>query len=240
MPTTRPAVTFDVGQTLLELDAAYLAARLASQGVVVTVAVIDAASAGAWASYEAEIRAGGEHHPWKLLMERWLAGAGVGAGAGPGRHALVEWLWQAQPTHNLWRRPVPGMIDVVDALRGRGVVVGVVSNSEGHVAELLAEVGWGDRFAAVADSGRLGVAKPDPGIFAWAAAALGADPARSIHVGDSDAADVAGARAAGWSALWFGPQAAATRAAGAPARPGVLVAADADEVAAALATWPAA
>ena len=43
----------------------------------------------------------------------------------------------------------------------------------------------------------MGVEKPDPAIFRHALDALGVDPARAVHVGDTPAADVAGAIAAG-------------------------------------------
>jgi putative hydrolase of the HAD superfamily len=47
-------------------------------------------------------------------------------------------------------------------------------------------------------SAELGIAKPDPAIFARALElAGGAEPGASWHVGDSPEADVAGARAAG-------------------------------------------
>ena len=43
--------------------------------------------------------------------------------------------------------------------------------------------GFQGRFAAVAVSGRLGVAKPDPGIFKAALDDAGADPGATVHVG---------------------------------------------------------
>jgi putative hydrolase of the HAD superfamily len=125
-------------------------------------------------------------------------------GCGIAERALVDWLFVEQRRANLWRRPVAGMIELVDDLRAAGIAVGVISNSEGRLAELLAELGWGDRFACIADSGRLGVEKPDPRIFAWTVDRLGVPAAAIVHVGDSLAADVAGARGAGLRAIWFG------------------------------------
>jgi putative hydrolase of the HAD superfamily len=120
------------------------------------------------------------------------------------------------------------MIELVRALRGRGVPVGVVSNSEGRLAELIAEIGWGEEFLCVADSGKLGIEKPDPAIFHLAAEALGVAAAAVIHVGDSFGADVRGALGAGLQAVWF-------RGRGAPALPeGVRRAEDAPGLAAAL------
>ncbi len=41
-------VTFDAGQTLIELDTAMLAARLAERGVATTAAALAAAQPAAW------------------------------------------------------------------------------------------------------------------------------------------------------------------------------------------------
>jgi putative hydrolase of the HAD superfamily len=57
----------------------------------------------------------------------------------------------------------------------------------------------------VVDSARVGVAKPDPAIFRFALDALGVGPEALLHVGDSSAADVAGATAAGIAALHLDP-----------------------------------
>jgi FMN phosphatase YigB (HAD superfamily) len=144
----RVAVTFDAGQTLVELDPAMLARRLGERGVQVDAAALEAAVPAAWARYDEVI--GRVARPWHVLMDALLEGAGCG----DGRAALVAWLWDEQPRANLWRRPVAGMIELVDALRAAGVPVGVLSNSEGKLAELFDEIGWGGRFDVVIDSGR--------------------------------------------------------------------------------------
>ena len=68
---------------------------------------------------------------------------------------------------------------------------------------LLEQTALLDALVCVADSGALGVTKPDPRIFEWTAAQLGVAPAEIVHVGDSWPADVLGARGAGFSAIWF-------------------------------------
>ncbi len=227
-------VTFDAGQTLIELDPTMLAARLAERGVAATPAALTAAQPAAWELYDRTVRAGGHARPWQVFMAALVAAAtGVDAAHAD---ALAGWLWSEQPRHNLWRQPVPGMIELARELADAGVTVGVLSNSEGQLAELLAELGWADEFSAVIDSGRVGVDKPDPQIFALTLDALGADAATTVHIGDSRSADIDGARAAGWRAIWFGPAAAAT---GAGPDAGVAVAADAAAVRAILIAWGA-
>jgi HAD superfamily hydrolase (TIGR01509 family) len=223
------AVTFDAGQTLVELDTRMLADRLAERGVTVGDAALEVAVPAAWQIYNQLVASGRATHTgggWHALMTALLAGAGVTT-----VEPLVDWLWTQQPTRNLWRRPVPGMLALVDDLRRSGIAVGVISNSEGRLAELFAEIGWSDRFPVIADSGRLGIEKPDPRIFQWTLDRLAAAPEATVHVGDSWAADVVGARAAGLRAIWFGPQAVAG------ADHDVAVCADAGAVRAALSRW---
>lgn len=55
-------------------------------------------------------------------------------------------------------------------------------------------------------SGDLGVHKPDPAIFAHLLERADVEASRAAHVGDSIYSDVAGARAAGMTAIWFPPR----------------------------------
>jgi len=222
------AVSFDFGQTLASLDPEMLAQRAAERGVELLAARVEAAEGEAWRAYNEAILGGAGGHPWKILMRRLLEVAG----ADPARiEALVDWLWTEQPRRNLWRRPVRGMIELVRELRRAGVPVAVLSNSEGHLEELVAELGWSELFVAVADSGKLGFEKPGREIFVWTAERLGAPLDRVVHIGDSMQADVRGALGAGMRAVWFGGQ---------PSEPlpaGAVHAADAAEVRAALGRW---
>jgi putative hydrolase of the HAD superfamily len=201
-------VTFDAGHVIIALDLAFLSRRLGERGLTITAGALDRALPGAWTIYDREVAAG-VGHPWHALMTALVVGAGVAADQARG---VVEWLWSEQPAHNLWREPIVGMVALARELAARGVRVVVLSNSEGRLAELLAEIGVADAFEAIIDSGRVGIAKPDPRIFAIALAAVGVDAADAsavaaaapIHIGDSWAADVVGALGAGWRAIWYG------------------------------------
>ena len=85
----------------------------------------------------------------------------------------------------------------LEELAGRGVTLGVVSNFEPWLADILALQEIDHLFATVAISGVLGVAKPDPEIFKAALTEAGADPEATVHVGDQPVNDVAAARAVG-------------------------------------------
>lgn len=211
---------------MIDLDLAFLARRLAERGVAVERAALAAAAPAAWQHYDnlVDLARG---HPWREFMTALLAGAGIS----PDRLAsLVDWLWDEQPRANLWRAEIPGMVALARELSARGARVAVLSNSEGRLAELLAEIGIADAFAAIVDSGRVGIEKPDRRIFDHALAVLGATQP-GIHIGDSWPADIAGALGAGWRAIWFGRRAAPV------ADPRVAVAQDAAQVRAVLARW---
>ena len=111
-----------------------------------------------------------------------------------------------------WTRVRRQTADQLHALAGTGVRLAIVSNADGTVEELLRECGVcqvgegpGVPVAAVVDSTVVGVAKPDPGIFEIALAAVAAPPERTVHFGDSLLADVAGARAAGITPVHYDP-----------------------------------
>jgi putative hydrolase of the HAD superfamily len=112
-------------------------------------------------------------------------------------------------------RLLPGAREVLDTLAGHGLTLGIVSNFEPWLLDILELQGVRGMFATTAVSGVLGVAKPDPAIFAAALAEAGVTAAEAVHVGDSPAADVAGALAAGVTPILLDP-------AGRPAPAGAL------------------
>lgn len=198
----RRAVTFDFGQTLAELDPLLLAARVAERRVAVEPARLEQATGAAWEAYAgAKSQGRVARGAWTAFMSALLVGGGV---APAPASELSEWLFDEQPTLNLWRRPVPGMIDLARELAAGGVPVGILSNSEGRLRALVAELGWSETFGVVADSGVLGFEKPDRRIFEWTARELGVPVNGLIHVGDVWEADVEGALAVGATALWLG------------------------------------
>ena len=193
------ALGFDFGQTLAELDFEFLGRRLGERGVAFDARAAAANSKHAWEVYGAK-KSDGHAEAWRAMIEAQLTGGGVAREASV---ELVAWLWHGQPRQNLWRRPIPGMIELVRELKRAGTAIAIISNSEGHLAELVAELGWARDFDVVVDSGRLGIDKPDPRIFAYACAELGVVTHELLHVGDAWEADVLGAVGAAASAVWF-------------------------------------
>jgi phosphoglycolate phosphatase len=92
-------------------------------------------------------------------------------------------------------RPYPGVEQALDELASSGVSLAVCTNKvEGLTHQLLAALGWTERFAAVVGGDTLPTRKPDPAMLQEAIARAGGGPA--AYVGDS-ITDAETARAAG-------------------------------------------
>jgi putative hydrolase of the HAD superfamily len=108
-------------------------------------------------------------------------------------------------------RPMPGAREALQALHDAGVALGVVSNSSFGARVIrheLATHGLAVHLAVVVVSAEYAVRKPNPLLFEVAAARLGVSSADMWFVGDRLDTDVAGARAAGMTPIWYRPTAA--------------------------------
>jgi putative hydrolase of the HAD superfamily len=198
IPQPLDCVLFDAGDTLLAPAPSFqgrFVAVAAAHGLPLEEAAVDAAVAAAvreaaWPSDWTDPAT--QRRFWMGFYRDVLAGLGHG-GDGP---ELAEALFEAFSDPAGYRL-FDDVWPALDQLAGRGIRLGVVSNFEPWLEEILDLQGVGDRFAAVAISGKLGVAKPDPRIFKAALDAAGADPGATVHVGDQPVNDVAGAMAAG-------------------------------------------
>jgi putative hydrolase of the HAD superfamily len=95
----------------------------------------------------------------------------------------------------------PDAVACLAALAARGVPVGIVSNFDVWLLDVVEALQLADAFACVVLSSVEGCCKPDPRLFAAGAERLGVDPAEILFVGDSPRADVEGARAFGMQAV---------------------------------------
>ncbi|MGZ4439057.1 MAG: HAD family hydrolase [Gaiellaceae bacterium] len=142
---------------------------------------------------------------YPALMRRLLGELGIE----PSGEELDRFL---AAEHAAWapaRRVGDEVLELLDALRARGLRLGLVSNSFDPgwlVRGDLARWGLAERLDAVVLSSEVGKRKPHPEPFERALAALGVDPGRALFVGDSRYHDVQGAAEAGMAtvqALWF-------------------------------------
>jgi putative hydrolase of the HAD superfamily len=104
---------------------------------------------------------------------------------------------------------MPGVREALEQFHRLDLPVAVVSNtsfSERVIRYELGKQGLADHLAFVMMSAEYSVRKPKRLIFETAAAGLGIAPKDTWFVGDRLDTDVAGAKAAGMTAVWFHPQ----------------------------------
>jgi putative hydrolase of the HAD superfamily len=81
-------------------------------------------------------------------------------------------------------------LPVLETLRGRGYRLGVVSNWEEWLEDLLLSLEVHHFFELILASGPFGRAKPHPSIFERALALAGVPPQAAVHIGDRPLEDV--------------------------------------------------
>ncbi len=91
----------------------------------------------------------------------------------------------------------PEVMETLAVLRQAVPRLGILSNWGWRLQELCEQLGLAPYFDFIVTSARVGCAKPNPCIFRHMISLAGATPARTLHVGDSLAADVRGAQAVG-------------------------------------------
>lgn len=117
-------------------------------------------------------------------------------------HVLLNQLVRAIRLSANWCEIRPGTRDALLRLKGR-YRLGVISNADGRIDQVLARCRIADCFETITDSGVIGSEKPQPAIFAAALRSLDIPAAASLYVGDVYSVDYAGATAAGMRAMLF-------------------------------------
>jgi putative hydrolase of the HAD superfamily len=157
-----------------------------------------------------------ERAVWRGIVRDVFAGAGLLASFAPGAFdAYFEAVYRHFEDPAVWD-VFPDAGPALEALRARGLALGVVSNFDGRVVRILEGLGLEAWFASVTLSSRVGATKPAAAIFARALACHGIAAAHALHVGDSPVEDAEGARAAGLRAVLV------DRSGRHPERPGVV------------------
>ena len=96
--------------------------------------------------------------------------------------------------------------DMLTALKSRGIPLGIITNgSLAHQGGKLRTLGLSEWIPEehTLVSGAAGCAKPAPEIFHLMEQRLGIPAEQCWYIGDTYANDVAGAKHAGWHAVWF-------------------------------------
>lgn len=154
---------------------------------------------------------------WPEVEDKWTLGALDGATV-----SLEAWrrtlqacgcndesiAWLASQTHEQLGRETYRLFDDVGelftALKEARIPLALITNGASDTQRdklrTLAIEHW---FEAIIISADTGIAKPDPSAFGLALKQLAIEPKNVWHVGDNLATDIAGAKAAGLTAVWL-------------------------------------
>ncbi|MEK7216813.1 MAG: HAD family hydrolase, partial [Chloroflexota bacterium] len=187
-----PFLLFDFGGTLADIhpNHEWLYQRACREfGVTADDERIKAAQAEGWDRYETP---DGPAHPHisvsseafarykvDVIVER-LKAAGI-AGPLPALAARILEL-DTQPDMYRLYDETPA---VLDSLAAAGHAMGIISNHEWDLPELIDGLGLGGVFPVVVTSARVGYRKPHPAIYREALDRAGAAPQHAVMIGDS-------------------------------------------------------
>jgi putative hydrolase of the HAD superfamily len=204
------AVLFDLDDTL------FAHREAVDQGVVATLATMERdAAAPVEAEELARWRELEEHHYHRYLsgeldyqgqrrarVHAFLAPYGVELHD----QAAEAWFEQYSQRYRSAFRLHADALPCLDALEQRipGVRFGIITNGDlAFQTAKLEALCIEQRFAHVVTSGEVGVAKPDPRIFAIAAERFGVRTEECAYVGDRLRTDAIGATKAGMTGVWL-------------------------------------
>ena len=206
-------VLLDVGNTLISIDFDWIAAELCARGFACEGAAVRRAEAASRPGYSRLLFVDGVETGTDLfrtylttIFEQLEVTARLPS------PALRDLVAELRPVFRpdgrasvLWRSVMPQVPEALARMRDRGLMLVVVSNSDGTAERSLDAAGLRPYLDLVIDSAIVGYEKPDARIFEHALRASGSQPERTLHVGDLYHADVTGARAAGIHALLLDP-----------------------------------
>ena len=112
------------------------------------------------------------------------------------RHLVDEFVESA-------REATKRNAQLLENLAKHGFQLGIVSNGCGNVDRLCSDFGYTPFLSLIVDSRRVGLFKPDPAIFRYAAEKLGGDPGTMLMVGDSFERDMVPAKKVGMKTAWL-------------------------------------
>jgi putative hydrolase of the HAD superfamily len=130
---------------------------------------------------------------WREVVSQTLATAG--AKVDP-FNDFFDAVYQEFAQPGIWRLE-PGAFELLQDLRSVDFRLGIISNFDLRLYEILKQVRIYDLFEQVIVSSQVGADKPSPRIFEEALRRFAVQPGELLHVGDDEIADGAGARKLG-------------------------------------------
>lgn len=194
-------IFLDAGNTLVSMDFSWLAKELERFDIICTVRELCRAEAAARPLVSSELKRlkSTENKQTSVFyMQSILKGLKATVEMEVKKrdeivkHMLTT-ISSSGQNQRLWTYILPGVPDALEILKKNGYQLGVVSNSNGTVEEILLKLKLRQYFDHVFDSHLVGLEKPDPLFFRHALKTANASPDTSLHIGDIYHVDVLGA-----------------------------------------------
>jgi len=189
-------VLFDVGNTLLFPDWQRILAPLVERHAAPTSEQLRETERETKAAFDRLAVGNLDRDFWRMFYVRLLQVVGIAD------DALVTKLTAATRTSANWGRVLPGTRAALDRISSR-FRIGVISNADGKIDQVLKVCGICDCFLSITDSGIAGYEKPRREIFAAALRSMNVAPGLALYVGDMYSVDYVGATGAGMQAVLF-------------------------------------
>jgi len=191
------AVSFDVGETLirprLPVGQVYAAVAAAHGFAGLSPADLDQRFRLAFRENAGAVST---REDWARIVDHTFSGL---IATPPSRTFFAE-LFELFASPTAWQ-VFDDVMPTLANLTRLGLRLGIISNWDARLRPLLDALKLAERFEVIVISCEAGHAKPAEEVFALAAARLAVPRRAILHVGDSEAADFAGARSAGFNAV---------------------------------------
>jgi len=196
------AIFFDAGGTLIFPDRERTLAPLKARGIAFTQEQLHAAERTARQYRDAcasnsNSATNPDQQYWVIYYQKLIGELSSDV-------QLLDELVLAARTSANWTFVPPDVPGCLEELK-RDYRLAVISNSDGRIANVFAQLKLSEYFEAIFDSGKVGHQKPSPVIFETALRELNIPANQSIYVGDVYSIDYTGAQGAGMNAVLIDP-----------------------------------
>ena len=189
-------IFFDVGNTLLFPNRERIHAPLTERGLTPDPELLRDLERRTKNQFDARMAENGstDQSFWWMFYRQLLAKIGLNDDAV--QDQLVSSIRQSAN----WDVMLPGTREQLQQIGAR-YKIGVISNADGKIEDVLRRCNIADCFRTITDSGLVGYEKPHPEIFRHALKNMNAAPEESLYVGDVYSVDYLGATSAGMQAI---------------------------------------
>ncbi|MCB0329570.1 MAG: HAD-IA family hydrolase [Bdellovibrionales bacterium] len=97
----------------------------------------------------------------------------------------------------------PHIESLLESLKDAGLILGVLTNNDRRIHNLLPELGLDVHFDHIFCAADIGFKKPSKKVFDGVASRIGVPNEKILYIGDCPKNDIGGGLGAGWKVLWY-------------------------------------